>query len=115
MGLRALVGKMSLLVTVVTSGPAHVPIFPTRWLVAATIISSRRLSHIDPNGRGRALRPKAAGAAIGTISIMPTFLMVLVRSLRGLSLLGSMRRHGLYLLGAEQKGVSVPGMIFGRF
>ena len=26
-----------------------------------------------------------------------------------------MKRHGLCLLGAEQKGASVPGVIFGRF
>ena len=79
--LRALVGKMALLVTVITDGPAHVPIFLTRWLVAATIISSRGLGRVDPSGWDGALRLGAAGAVIAIIPIMPTFLMVLVRSL----------------------------------
>ena len=106
---------MALLVTVVTDGPAHVPVFPTCWLVAATIISCRGLGCVDPSGRGGALRPGAAGATIATISIVPTLLMVPARSLRGLSLLGTMRRHGLCLLGVERKGVSVPGVVLGRF
>ena len=114
-GLRALVGKMALLVTVVTGGPAHVPVFPTCWLVAATIISCRGLGCVDPSGRGGALRPGAAGAMIATISIVPTLLMVPARSLQGLSSLGTMRGHGLCLLGAEQKGALVPDMVFGRF
>ena len=67
---------MELLVTIVTGGPAHVPIFPTRWLVAATIILRRGLGRDDLSGRGGALKPGAAGAAIVTISIVPTFLMV---------------------------------------
>ena len=106
---------MTLLVTVVTGGPAHVPIFPTCWLVAAIIISSQGLDCVDPSGRGGALRPGAVGAMIATISIVPTLLMVPARSLRGLSLLGTMRRHGSYLLGAERKGVSVSGVVLGRF
>ena len=114
-GLRALVGKMALLITIVTGGPAHVSIFPTCWLVAATIISSRGLGCVDPSGRGGALRPGAAGATIATISIVPTLLMVPARSLQGLSSLGTMRRHGLCLLGAERKGVSVPSVVLGRF
>ena len=61
------------------------------------------------------MRPGAAGTAIATISIVPTFLMVSVRSLRGLSLLGTMKRHGSCLLGAEQKGASVLGVVLGRF
>ena len=114
-GLRALVGKMALLVTVVTGGPAHVSIFPMCWLVTATIISSRGLGCVDPSGRGGALRPGVAEAAIATISIVLTLLMVPARSLRGLSSLGTMRRHGSCLLGAERKGASVPGVVLGRF
>ena len=110
-----MVGKMALLVTVVTSGPAQVPIFPTCWLVVAIIISSQSLGCVDPCGQGRALRPGAAGAAIATISIMPTLLMVPARSFRGLSLLGTMRRHDLCLLRAERKGALVPGVVFGSF
>ena len=72
---------MALFVTIVTGGPAHVPIFPTRWLVTATIISSWGLGYVDPSGRGKALRLGAAGAAIATILIMFTFLIVLARSL----------------------------------
>ena len=106
---------MALLVTVLTGGLTHVPIFSTRWLIAATIISSRGLSHVDPSGRGEALRPGAVGVVIVTISIMPTLLMVPARSLRGLSSLATMRSHGLCLLEAEQKGASVPGVVFGRF
>ena len=109
-----MVGKIALLITVVTSGPTHVFIFPTRWLVAATIISSRGLGCVDPNGQGEALRPGAMGAASVTILIAPTFLVVPARFL-GLGGLGAMRRHGLCLLGAEQKGASVLGVILGRF
>ena len=110
-----MVGKIALFVTVVTGGLAQVPIFPTCWLVAATIILSRGLGCVDPSGRGGALRPRAAGAAIATISIVPTLLMVPARSLQGLSLLGMMRGHCLSLLGVERKGVSVPGVVLGRF
>ena len=113
--LRALVGKMAFLVTVVISGLANVPIFLMRWLVAATIILSRSLGHVDPSGRGGALRPGAMGAVIATISIMPTFLIVPARSLRGLSLLRTMRRHSSFLLRAERKKALVPDVIFGRF
>ena len=114
-GLRALVDKMVLLVTVVTGGPAYFPIFPTCWLVAATIISSRGLGCVNPSCRGGALRPGAVGAVIATISIVTTFLMVPARFIRGLSSLGTMKRHGLCLLGAEQKGALVPGVDLGRF
>ena len=110
-----MVGKIALLMTVVTGGPAHVPIFTTCWLVAATIILSRGLGCVDPSGRGEALRPEAAGAAIATISIMPTLLMVPARSFQDLSSLGKMRKHDLCLLGAEQKGASVPGVVLSRF
>ena len=72
---------MALLVTVIIKGLAHVFIFPTRWLVVATIISSRGLSPVDPSSRGRTLRPGAAGAAIATILIVPTLLTVPARSL----------------------------------
>ena len=106
---------MALLVIVVTGGLAHIPNFPTCWLVAATIISSRSFGYIDSSGRSGSLRPEAAGAAIATISIVPTFLMVPTRSLQGLSLLGTIRRHFSCLLGAERKGVSVPGVVLGRF
>ena len=113
--LRALVDKIALLITIVTSGLAQVSIFPTRWLVAATIILSRGFGLIDPGGSGRALRLGAVEAAIVTIAIIPTFLVVSARSLRGFSSLGTMKRHGLCLLEAEQKGVLVPDMILGRF
>ena len=106
---------MALFVIVVTDGLAQVFIFLTCWLVAATIISSRGLGFVDPHIRGGALRPGAAGAAIATISIMPTLLMVLARSLRDLSWLGTMRRHDLCLLGAERKRASVPSVVLGRF
>ena len=106
---------MALFVIVVTGGPAHVPIFATRWLVVATIMSSRDLGRVDPSGRGGALSPGAAGAAIAIISIVHTLLMVPARSFQGLSLLKTMRRHGLCLLGVERKGALFPGMIFGRF
>ena len=58
---------MALLITVVTGGPTHVLIFPTRWLVAATIFSSRGLGRVDPSGQGGTLKPGAARAAIATI------------------------------------------------
>ena len=106
---------MTLLVIAVTNGPAHVPIFPTRWLVAATIISSRGFGCVDLTGRGRALRPRAVRAVIATIPIMLTLLMVPARFFQGLSSLGTMRRHGLCLLRVEQKGASVPEVILGRF
>ena len=98
--LRALVDKRAFLVTIVIGGSAYVLIFPTRCLVAATIILSQVLGRVDLNGRRGALRPRAAGAAIRTIPIAPTLLIVPAKSL-GLSGLGIMRRHGLYLLGAE--------------
>ena len=72
---------MALLFTIVTGGPAHVPIFLTHWLVAATIISTRGLGRVNSSGQGGALRPGAAGAAIALISIAPTLLMVSARSL----------------------------------
>ena len=114
-GLRALVGKMALLVTVVTSGPAHVLIFPTRWLVATTIISSRGFSCVDLSDQGRALRLRAAGTAIATLLIVRIVLVVPARSFQGFNLLGTMIRHGLCLLRAERKGALVPGVILGRF
>ena len=105
---------MAFLVTVVTSGPAQVSIFPTFWLIVATIISSRGLGCIDPSGQVRALKPEAAKVAIATILIVPTLLVVLARFV-GLGGLGTMRKHGLYLLEAEQKGALVPGVILSRF
>ena len=89
---------MVFLVTIITSGPAQVPIFPMRWLVAAKIILSQDLGCVYPNGRGKALTFGAAGAAIATILIMPTLLMVLARSLQGFSLLGTIRRYSLGVL-----------------
>ena len=109
-----MIGKMALLVTVVTGGPAHIPIILPHWLVAATIISSRGLGCVDPRGRGGALRPGAAGAAIATISIAPTLLVVPARSL-SLSGLGAMKRHGSCLLTTERNGASVPNVILGSF
>ena len=106
---------MALLVTIVTGGPAHVSIFPTRWLVTATIISSRSLGRVDPNGQDGALRPGAAKGTIATIPIVSTPLMVPARSLQGSSSFGTMRRHGLCLLGAKRKGALVPGVILNRF
>ena len=113
--LRPLVDKMVLLITIVIGGPAHVLIFPTRWLVAATIISNRGIGRVNPSGRGEALRPGAAGAAIATIPIVLILLMVLAWSLQDLSSLKTMRRHGLCLLKLEQKGALVPSVILGRF
>ena len=106
---------MALLVTVVTDGPAYVFIFPMRWLVAATIIPSQGLGCVNPSGRGGALKTGTAGAVIARTPIVPTFLMIPAQSLRGLSLLGTMRKYSLYLLGAGPKGASVPGVILGRF
>ena len=54
------------------------------------------------------------GATLATILIAPTFLVVPARSL-GLGELEAMRKHGLYLLEAERKETSVPGVILGRF
>ena len=100
-GLRILIGKMAFLVTIVTSVPTHIPIFPMHWLVAATMISNRSLGCVDSNGRGEGLRPGAARAVIATIPIVPIFLVFPARSLWDLSSLGTIRRHGLCLLGAE--------------
>ena len=115
-GLRTLVSKMPFLVTIVTGGLVQVPIFPTRWLIAAmiTIVSSRSLGHVDPSGRAEVLRPEAARAAIATIFIAPTFLVIPTRFL-GLDGLEAMRKHDLCLVKAEWKGALVPGRIFGRF
>ena len=113
-GLRALIDEMAFLVTVVTGGLAHVNIFPTRWLVAGRIISSLSLGGADLDGRGGALRPRAAGAAIATIPIATTLLVVPARSL-GLSGLRAMRSYGSCLLWAEQKGALVLAVILGRF
>ena len=74
--LRALVGKMAFLVTVITGGSAHVSIFPMRWLVVATIILRRSLVCIDSSAQSKALRLGAARAAIATIPIMSTLLIV---------------------------------------
>ena len=114
MGLRALVGKMALFVTVVTGGPAQVPILPTRWLVAAIIISSRGFGCVDPSGWSGALRFEVAGAAIAIILIALTLLVVPAKSF-SLDGLGAMKKHDSCLLGAERKGISVPGVIFSRF
>ena len=105
---------MALLVTVVTGDLAQVYIFPTCWLVTATIILSQSLGCVDPRGRGRALRPGATGAAIATISIAPTLLVIPARSL-GLAGLGAMRKHGSCLLRVERKRASVPSVILGSF
>ena len=107
---------MLFLVTIVTGSLAQVPIFPTRWPVAATItiVFSRDLSGIDSSSRGRALKLGAAGAVIARILIAPTLLVVPIRSL-GLSGLGAMKRHGLWFVGAERKEGLVPGVILGRF
>ena len=107
---------MALLVTIVTSGPAQVPIFPTGWLVVATItiVLSQGLGRIAPNSRDGVLGPKAARAAITTISIAPTVLVVSARSFR-LGALGVIRKHSSCLVRAEWKGALVPGVILGRF
>ena len=106
---------MTLFVKIVTGGPTHISISPTRWLVAATIILSQDLGRIDPSGWGGALRPRATKAAIATISIMFILLMIPAQSLWGFSSLGMMKRHDLYLLGAERKEALIPNMIFDRF
>ena len=69
---------------------------------------------MDPSRRGQALRPGAAEAAIATIPIAPTLLVVLASFLvlDGLKL---MRRHGSCLVRAERKGTLVVGVISGRF
>ena len=112
--LRALVGKMALLIIVVTSGPAHVFIFPRRWLVAATLILSRDLGRVDSSSRGGAIRPRAVEGTIGMIPIAPIFLVILARAL-GLDGLRAMRKHSSYLLRVERKRALVPGVIFSRF
>ena len=91
---------MALLVTVVTGAPAQVFIFPMRCLVVATIILSQGLGHVVSSSRGRALKPGATGAAIATISIAPTLLVVPARSL-GLGGLEAIKRHDLCPVGAE--------------
>ena len=101
MGLRALVGKMALFVIIVIGGPAQVPIFPTRWLIAATIISSRGLSSVDPSSRGEALRLEVARAAITIILIVPTLLMIPARYFQYLSLLRTIKKNASCLLGAK--------------
>ena len=105
---------MALLVTVITGGLAQVFIFLLRWSIAVTAILSRGLSCIDPNCRVRALRLGVTGAAITTIPIAPTFLVVPARSL-GVVGLGAMKRHGLCLLETERKRTLVPKVFFGRF
>ena len=105
---------MALFVTILIDGLAQVSIFPTRWLVAATIISSRGIGCVNPSARSEALGPGAARAAVATIPISPTLLVVLARCF-GLGGLGVMRRHSSYLLGAERKGIPVPAVILGRF
>ena len=109
-----MVGKMAFLVTVITGGPAQILIFPTRWLVTAKIILSRGLDCVDSSGRGEALRPGTARAAIATIPITPILLMVPARSF-SLGGLGAMRRYSSYLLGAERKRALVLGVILGKF
>ena len=105
---------MALLVTVVKSGLAQVPIFPTRWLVTATTILSQNLGRVDPCSQGRALRPGVAEAAIATIFIAPTLLVVPARSF-DLDGLKPMRRHGSCLLEAERKGTLILDVIVNRF
>ena len=80
--LRALVSKIAFLITDVTDGLAQVLIFLLRWPVATTItiVLSRSLDGIDPSGGGGALRLETAGAAIVTISIRLTLLVVPARS-----------------------------------
>ena len=115
-GLRALVGIIALLVTIVIGGLAQVLIFSTRWPVATSIaiVSSRGLNCVDPNGRGGALMPGAVRAAIATISIAPILLVVLARSF-GLGGLGAMKRHGSCLMRAERNGALVPSVILSGF
>ena len=91
---------MTFLVTVLIGSPADVPIFPICWLVRATIISSRGLGRVNPSGQGKALRLRAAGAAIAIILIAPTLLVVPARSL-GLG--------GLVPLGGRIEGSLGPG------
>ena len=79
------------------------------------VISSRGFSRVEHSRQGGALRPEAARAAIATISIAPTLLVVSTRSLRRLNSLGIMRRHDLCLFGVELKKASVPKVFFGRF
>ena len=106
--------KLALFVTVVTSGPAQVFIFPTRWLVTATIILRRSLGCVDSSGQSGALWPRAAEAAIVIILIAPTFLVVPARSF-GLGELRAVMKQSLCLLRAEWKGISVLSVIVGRF
>ena len=105
-----MVGKMALLVTVVTDDPAQIPIFRTCWLVAAMIISSQGPGCVDSSGRGGALRSGVTGVAIAMIAIAPTLLLVLAKSL-GLVWLRAMKRHGSCLVRMEWKGVLVASVI----
>ena len=114
MGLKDLVGKIALLITVITGGLAQLPIFLTRWPVAVPIISSQGFGRVNLSGRGGALRLGTAGAVIVTISIAPILLVVLARFL-SLGGLGAIKKNGLCLVKAEQRGVLVLNVIFGRF
>ena len=116
MGLKTLVRIMALLIIIITDSLAQVPIFLTRWPIAATIIiiSRHGLSRIDFGGRGEALRLRAAGAAIATIFIAPTLLVVLARSL-GFVGLEAMKKHGSCLVGVKCKRTLVPDVILNRF
>ena len=107
---------MPLLVTIVRGGLAHVPIFLTRWPVAATItiISSQDFGRVDLSSWGGAPRPGIARAAIAIIPIAAIFLVVPVEFL-GLGGLGAIKRHSLCPVKAERKGTLVSGMILGRF
>ena len=94
---------MAFLVIVIIGGLAQVFIFLSCWLIAVTVILRQSLGRVDPSRRGKALRLRAAWGAIATIFIPPILLVVPAQSLQGLSLLVTMGRHGLCLLGAERK------------
>ena len=115
-GLRALVGKIAIFITVIIGGLAQIHIFLTRWPIATiiTTVWSWGLDRVDPSYRGGALRPRVAGATITIIPIASTFLVIPARSL-GLSVLGTMRKHGSSFVRAEWKKAPVPDVIPNRF
>ena len=114
MQLNALVKKMLFLVIFVTNDLIQVFVFLLQWPFLLMVILRRNLNCSALNGRGRTLKSRVKRIKID-IFIALNFFVVLVRFLRSLSMLGAIRREGLYFLKLSAKRIEalIIGALFG--
>ena len=113
-GLDALVSKILFLITIVIGNLSQVFVLPFWWPAAVLVIPSQRIKSVDSNSWGEAWRSWAAKATITTASsITPIIFMIFPRLVRGMGVLGVLRRLGSRFL--RFKRVLVGNLFFDAF